>query len=131
MSRAACSLCKAQWACPCEVMVDPITLAEYDRLAARTDEADVRLSPDGYPLYYSMGLSGEAGEFTDKIKKAWRNQAPIDRQAAARELGDVLWYVAAAARALGYTLEQVARMNIDKLADRAARGVIKSEGDKR
>lgn len=108
-----------------------MTLAEYERLAMRTHHNSPRLSPDGLPIYAALGLAGEAGEFVDKIKKAWRNQTPIDVDAAARELGDVLWYVTACARDLGLTLEQVAHLNIDKLADRAARGVIKSEGDNR
>lgn len=83
------------------------------------------------PIYPALGLVGEAGEFADKVKKAWRNGTPLDRMAALRELGDVLWYVTAAARDLGSSLSLVAVLNLDKLADRAARGVIKSEGDDR
>lgn len=108
-----------------------MTLDEYERLAMRTHHNSPRLNVEGLPIYAALGLAGEAGEFVDKIKKAWRNQTPIDRDAVARELGDVLWYITACARDIGLTLEQVAQLNIDKLADRAARGVIKSEGDNR
>ena len=47
------------------------------------------------------------------------------------ELGDVLWFVAMMARRLGFSLEEVMRRNLDKLADRQARGVIVGDGDKR
>lgn len=89
--------------------------------------------------YPALGLAGEAGEVADKIKKLWRNKGqatPVeysidDRRAVAKELGDALWYIAACASELGYTLEQIATLNNEKLADRAARGTIKSEGDDR
>jgi NTP pyrophosphatase (non-canonical NTP hydrolase) len=81
-----------------------------------------------------IGLVGEAGEFADKVKKLLRNETPITdevRETLALELGDVLWYVATIADKLDWDLEQVARHNLAKLADRKARGVIKSEGDTR
>lgn len=108
-----------------------LMLGNYQALAMRTNVVDERMAPGGYPVYYALGLAGEAGELADKIKKAWRNQKPLDNIAVLRELGDVLWYLTAIAVHLGSSLEEVAAMNIDKLADRAARGVIKSEGDDR
>lgn len=107
------------------------TLAEYEALAMRTHHNSPRLAIDGLPIYHCLGLAGEAGELVDKIKKAWRNQTLLDRVAALRELGDVLWYVTAIAVDLGFSLEDVARENVSKLADRQARGVIRSEGDNR
>ena len=56
---------------------------------------------------------------------------PEQRLELAKELGDVLWYIAALASEMGYELKLVAQMNISKLLDRQARGVIKSEGDNR
>jgi NTP pyrophosphatase (non-canonical NTP hydrolase) len=106
-------------------------LSDYEAHAMTTHHNSPRLTIDGLPIYHSLGLSGESGEFVDKIKKAWRNQTPLDVPAALRELGDVLWYVTACARDLGSSLEEVARMNVEKLADRRARGVIKGEGDDR
>lgn len=108
-------------------------LSEYEQQAMRTACYPlIRTAGSGIlPVYPALGLAGESGEFADKIKKAWRNGTLIDREAALRELGDVLWYVTVAARDLDSSLEEVARMNIAKLADRAKRGVIKSEGDDR
>lgn len=108
-----------------------MTLDDYQERAMQTAQVPEECTPSGLPVYYAMGLAGEAGEYLDKIKKAWRNQKPLDREAALRELGDVLWYIAANAHQLGATLEDVARMNIAKLRDRKQRGVIRSEGDDR
>lgn len=100
-----------------------ITTADYPRLHT---PASGQL-----PLYPALGLAGEAGEFAEKIKKAWRNGKQLDVMAVGAELGDILWYVAIAAEELGLTLAEIAQMNLDKLADRQRRGVIKSEGDSR
>lgn len=105
-----------------------MTLDEYQELAMLTAQYP-SVSP--LPIYPALGLAGESGEFADKVKKAWRNGTPLDREATLRELGDVLWYVAAAARDVGSTLEEVAQLNLAKLADRRDRGVIKGEGDNR
>lgn len=90
-------------------------------------------------VYPALGLAGEAGEAADKIKKFWRNRGVTDgaeltaeeKKALIKELGDVLWYIAALGKELGVTLEEIAVANIEKLTDRHARGVIKSEGDER
>lgn len=84
-----------------------------------------------------MGLSGEAGEATDKAKKEIRDHIDTafqdkDRnKAIAFELGDALWYISQAAKALGYTLSEIADLNLVKLADRAKRDQIHGEGDYR
>lgn len=62
-----------------------------------------------------MGLNGEAGEAIDILKKHMFQGHELDREHLAKELGDVAWYLAVSADALGYTLEQVLQMNIDKL----------------
>jgi NTP pyrophosphatase (non-canonical NTP hydrolase) len=80
--------------------------------------------------YVALGLTGEAGEFAEKVKKYIRD-GDWDAPRAARELGDVLWYVARAAEALGYTLDDIADMNIKKLQDRQARNVLSGSGDER
>lgn len=97
-------------------------------------------------VYPALGVAGEAGELADKIKKLWRNYnkmhiSELDRafhpelQAMStgmlKEAGDVLWYLDAVATECGTSLSSIARLNARKLADRAARGVIKSEGDNR
>ena len=90
-------------------------------------------------IYPALGLAGESGEYVDKVKKNWRNKGsmsaanltPEERKEFIKELGDVLWYVAASARELGEDLSEVAVQNIAKLSDRKNRGVLKSEGDNR
>lgn len=81
-------------------------------------------------IYPALGLVNEAGEYAGKVKKILRGDTNTT-EAAAAELGDVLWYLAACAKALGVDLGQIAQQNLDKLADRAARGVIKGSGDNR
>ncbi len=85
-------------------------------------------------LYPALGLAGETGEVADKIKKVIRKRGeftPEVKRDIAKELGDVLWYVAALSHELGYDLDTLAQMNLDKLADRKERDVIKGEGDDR
>lgn len=84
-----------------------------------------------------MGLSGEAGEATDKAKKEIRdhmNDAFLNKERnleIAKELGDTLWYVSQCASAIGYSLEGIAELNIEKLKSRKERNVISGSGDNR
>lgn len=65
-----------------------------------------------------LGLCGESGECADLVKK-WRYQGhELDRDHLARELGDVAWYLAFSASCIGYDLESIFQMNIDKLSAR-------------
>ena len=66
----------------------------------------------------ALGLAGEAGEFADMVKKHLHHGHKLDDDAAAKELGDVLWYVAEACTVLGLDLEDVAARNIEKLRAR-------------
>jgi len=87
------------------------------------------------PQYPYFALAEEVGEFMGKMAKAHRGdyQGTADELdlALKKELGDVLWNVAAIASLHGWTLESVAEMNLDKLTDRKERGVIKGTGDER
>jgi NTP pyrophosphatase (non-canonical NTP hydrolase) len=86
-------------------------------------------------LYPYFALSEEVGEFMGKMAKAHRGDymgtADELDLALKKELGDVLWNVAAIASIRGWTLESVAEMNLDKLTDRKERKVIKGDGDNR
>ena len=55
----------------------------------------------------------------------------VSRGEIAKELGDVLWYVANLSSEVGYDLESLAQLNVNKLASRRDRGVIHGEGDNR
>ena len=82
-----------------------------------------------------LGLSGEAGEVMEKFKKILRDKngkiSEDDHAAIIKELGDVLWYVNSAAHLLGSSLEEVARLNNEKLASRQQRGQLHGSGDNR
>jgi NTP pyrophosphatase (non-canonical NTP hydrolase) len=113
---------------------DDLTFTHYQRLAARTamypGRDDQALAP-----YPALGLAGEAGEVCEQIKKVLRDDAgqvtEARRKALSKELGDVLWYVAAVCSELGLDMGQVAGDNVAKLADRQRRGVLGGEGDDR
>ena len=80
--------------------------------------------------YTALGLTGEAGEYSEKIKKFVRD-GTLSRPLAAKELGDVLWYLTAAANELGYSLTDIAEINLVKLYDRKKRDVLGGSGDER
>lgn len=104
---------------------------EYENLAKQ-----FALYPEagsGSPLalsYCALGLTGESGEYSEKVKKLIRD-GKLDKPLALKELGDVLWYLTASANELGYTLADVAEVNIVKLANRQERGQLRGEGDER
>lgn len=86
-------------------------------------------------VYPALGMCGEAGEVAEKVKKMVRDDSSIlteeRRQAIGKEIGDVLWYAANLASDIGLSLGYIAGMNIEKLRDRAARGVLQGSGDNR
>lgn len=86
-------------------------------------------------LVYTMLGLGEAGELQGKAKKLLRDDNFVltseRRSAMIGELGDVLWYCAAAATELGVNLDDVAENNIAKLISRKERGVLGGSGDNR
>lgn len=92
-----------------------MTINEYQQGALRTAGTDHKgaLLENGV-----MGLCGESGECVDLVKKYLFQGHELDRQHLAKELGDVAWYLAVAAYSIGYTLEEVLQMNIDKLKER-------------
>ncbi len=103
----------------------------YQQEAIRT-----AIYPDNMRVTYpTLGLAGEAGEVAEKVKKVHRDHGgffdPIAKQALRKEIGDVLWYCAALASDLGFTLQEVAEANLEKLRARREKNLISGEGDNR
>ena len=103
-------------------------LDEYQKKALVT--AVYERPHEGVPVYTALGLCGEAGEVAEKIKRYFRGEA-LDAGQVAKELGDVLWYVACLANDIGFTLQQVADMNIEKLRLRQEKNLLLGSGDDR
>ena len=79
----------------------------------------------------TLGLVGETGEIAEKIKKSFRDGTEIDCDDIAKELGDVLFYVAALASVYEIKLSDIAATNLNKLFDRKERNVLQGSGDNR
>jgi|TARA_R110002110_G_scaffold411144_3_gene635204 NTP pyrophosphatase (non-canonical NTP hydrolase) len=103
---------------------------EYQEFALKT-----AIYPKSQGLIYTtLGLVGESGEVAEKVKKLIREDNIQDEdwsKSVARELGDVLWYVANLATELGIDLDTIAKMNLIKLEDRLNRDVLNGNGDYR
>jgi len=84
-------------------------------------------------VYPALGLAGEAGEVADKVKKIYRDDRTDAKflSEIAKEIGDVMWYCSVLAEDLGFSLQQVAEMNIYKLQSRKSAGNIAGSGDNR
>jgi NTP pyrophosphatase (non-canonical NTP hydrolase) len=110
-----------------------MTLDDYQKQALTT----VLSTGDDFKdlLHWVLGLNGESGEVAEKVKKIIRDKRSVvsdeDKQELAKEIGDVLWYLAVFADHLGITLGEVAQQNLDKLSSRKARGVLGGTGDNR
>ena len=99
---------------------DHLSLRKYQELANRSagagGEGQQRL------IVSALGLAGEAGEFANMVKKMTAHGHPFDPEALKDELGDVLWYLAEAATAVGLNLEDIANHNVAKLLKRYPEG---------
>jgi NTP pyrophosphatase (non-canonical NTP hydrolase) len=110
-----------------------MTLEEYQKQALTT----VLSSDNEFRdlLHWVLGINGEAGEIAEKVKKIIRDKdgkvSDADKAELAKEVGDVLWYLAVFAHHLGVPLEEIAQQNLDKLQSRKARGVLGGSGDNR
>jgi NTP pyrophosphatase (non-canonical NTP hydrolase) len=105
---------------------------DYQELAMSTAVYPQKGSNLAYP---ALGLNGEAGEVAEKVKKILRDKGGVldedSRQALMKELGDVLWYVAAMCSEAGLHMGEVAELNISKLLDRQRRNMLHGSGDER
>ena len=111
---------------------EPIRLKDYDLFVDDfwfLGDADLKMPEDAY---LGLCLASEAGEVAEKLKKAYRDHGgKVDVDDMVKELGDVLYYLTRYAHLLGNDLESVARRNVEKLKDRAARNALRGEGDHR
>ena len=121
-----------------EVMIT--TFAEYQEKALAIAEYKQRHQPLIGMVYTALGVAEEAGEVAGKIKKMLRDNGGVITEEIAqkirREMGDNLWYLAALSDELDFagfptSLVSVANIGIEKIYDRAARGVLGGSGDDR
>jgi NTP pyrophosphatase (non-canonical NTP hydrolase) len=110
-----------------------MTINEYQTKALRTAKG---LNTSDYGIVNGvLGLCGEAGECADIVKKHIFQGHAFDINHMAKELGDVAWYLAVTAHIIGYDLESIFEMNINKLLERypngfdPARSLNRQEGD--
>ena len=94
-----------------------MTINEYQNAALRTAQTD-KLTASDLLLNSALGLCGESGEVADLVKKHRFQGHDIDIEHIAKELGDVAWYLAVGAYAIGLDLESIFRMNKEKLEAR-------------
>lgn len=122
------------------------TLNEYQKVSSGTAIYPGQGTPLGL-CYVALKMNGEAGEFAEHVGKSLRDDGLViigdydevyfnrlkseRRELLVKEVGDVLWYVASAARELGITLEEAANANIRKLQDRQRRNTLQGSGDER
>lgn len=110
-----------------------MTGKEYQQLAMRTNDGLNRLRLEdaianqgdisvSQLLNGALGLTGEAGEVSDLIKKGIFHEKGIDLEHLKKELGDCAWYLAMICDACGFTLDDVMQTNIDKLKARYPEG---------
>mgnify|MGYP003648150448 CR=1 FL=1 len=78
----------------------------------------------------ALGLTGEAGEVSEKIKKLFRDKR-IDDDAVLKELGDVLFYTVALSNIFGGSLVKIIELNMEKLNERVKNGTLQGSGDNR
>src|SRR3954466_12961403 len=110
-----------------------MTFDEYQKQALKT--AVINPDPLMDKTIWAMGVAGEAGEVIEKCKKivAYKEGKISDEELGelAKELGDVVWYIAVLAESLGLSFDDIMERNVHKLQDRQKREVIKGAGDNR
>jgi NTP pyrophosphatase (non-canonical NTP hydrolase) len=110
-----------------------MTFDEYQKQALKT--AVRNPDPDMDKTIWAMGIAGEAGEVVEKWKKIMAYDKGVvskDRlNELAKEMADVVWYIAVFADSLGLSFESIMKQNLEKLKDREERNVIKGRGDNR
>ena len=99
-----------------------LNVYQWDAMKTRLPTAD-----ENYALF---NLSGEVGELHSLIAKSIRD-SKLDMELVKKELGDILWCLAAVVGDCGFTLEEVARANLEKLQKRKQNNTLQGNGDSR
>lgn len=107
-----------------------MTPTEYTEWTRTLDMYPGKVGRGMAPAMYALGLTGEAGEAADKLKKMYRDDK-FDATAFMLELGDALYYLARLGDHFGFTLQDIMDANEQKLENRRARGVLSGSGDYR
>lgn len=102
---------------------------EYQELAMKT--LNPSLNKKDILINAVMGLCGETGEATDLVKKHLFQSHEFKKEDFLKELGDIAWYLAEACTAVDASLEDVLKMNIDKLRCRFPNGFDKNDSIQR
>jgi len=101
--------------------------SEYPKLVERLNELERQGADVSRLMTAAFGMSAEAGEFTEVVKKIFLQGKPYTEENIfhmKRELGDLCWYLAQACIALDITFEQVLEMNYEKLSARYPEGAF-------
>jgi NTP pyrophosphatase (non-canonical NTP hydrolase) len=112
-------------------ITDELTFNEYSCEAIKT-----AICPKDMDILYPLiGLTGETGEVAEKIKKVYRDNDgyfdPLVRMEILKELGDCLWYINKMCIDLGFTFEDCALFNLDKIRKRKEQDKLHGNGDNR
>ena len=103
---------------------------EYDSFVGRIAELNSQGFPTERLLTAAVGMSAEAGEFTEIVKKIVFQGKPVNNENLfhlKRELGDIMWYVSQACIGLDISLEEIIQMNFEKLSARYPEGSFSIE----
>jgi NTP pyrophosphatase (non-canonical NTP hydrolase) len=103
---------------------------DYDSFIGRLAELDTQKFHTERMLTAAVGMSAEAGEFTEVVKKMIFQGKPVNEENLfhlKRELGDIMWYVSQACLGLGVSLEEIIQMNFEKLSARYPEGAFSIE----
>lgn len=110
--------------------------SEFDELVARLEKLKEQNADVCRLMTAAYGLSAEAGEFTEVVKKIFLQGKPYNEENVyhmKRELGDLCWYLAQACMALDTNFDEILQMNYEKLSARYPEGtfdVYRSENRK-
>lgn len=99
--------------------MNEMTLNKYQELASRT--INKRLSNASLEAHALHGLASELGEIHGIFQKAYQGHE-VDKLEVKKELGDLLWFIAELATSAGWTLDEIASLNIAKLMKRYPKG---------